>query len=152
MATVQALSGTSGRVQAVAVAPGGLTTDHITFTGSPATVNEAYSWRAQVQRSKTSFLGFENDASAQGVVYEQQLQGGAGSWTVSIEVALTAANAYTVGQALVFDLLAQKNADVGYEGLHGVIESFSPGTGVNQPFATINLNIAGSNAWPAGPT
>lgn len=151
MAAVDTFAGTSGRVQAVAVSPV-LTTDTITFSGTPATVAEAYGWRAQVQKTDTKFVGFESDANAQGVVFEQQLRGGIGSWSASIEVALTAAGAWAVGQALVVDLLAQKGADTGYEGLNCVIRSFSPGTGVNQPFSTITVEVAGSGVWPATPS
>lgn len=150
MATVSAFAGTSSRVKSVAITPV-LTTDQPTYTGSPATLAETTDWAiGYTLRGKTTFLGQESDANAEGVLHDQQLRGGTANWTVRVEAAETAVTGVlAIGSFYYLDLILQKGAATGRKNCPVKLVGINPSTGVGKPYATTTLEFDGNGVLPA---
>lgn len=137
-------AGSSGRVQAVLVAISP-TSDVITYAGSPATIAEITAWKIDDNSNTVAkLLTFESEENSSRVIYPQQLAGGTGLWTASIEGILNATTGdFSVGQPLVVDLLVHKGSGAGRSGNNCKVKTVGNADSVTSEHANFAITVEG---------
>ncbi len=148
-------SGTSGRLKAIKVAPD-LTTDTITFTGSPATLPEVTGWDINWARDGGSpeVMTFEAEADAEGTLYPTKLRGGTARWSITLQCVVDGdtTNSFEKmppGAAIVMDALYHKSSSKGFQSLNVVTNAMPTKTSVTDKTATYTVTADGSGALPS---
>lgn len=144
-------AGSSGRLQIVIISPT-LTTDEVTFSGSPATASEIVAWSVDdsMDGGAAKVLTFEAPANTQGVLHPELLRGGTGSWKASVEAVVDSATlaTYVKGAAVVCDFAYKKTTEYAHAGCGGIITSRKFKTAVTDKAATWSFEIEGDGVFP----
>ena len=147
------VSGSAGRLGVLPIAAS-LSVPMPTFSGSPVPIAGITSWKLDLKRDQGKVLHFESTATGTGVLMEEQIQGGVGSWTVSIEGEYDSASAtltdtnFSLGAAVYFNLIFSKYANFGYKNCQGVVASIGPGSNVRNSPSSFTATIEGHGTVP----
>lgn len=146
-------AGTAGQLKVVDVAAT-LTTPMPTFSGTPAAIAGIRSWKITKTIEQPGLSHFGQVADSFGVLWEDQIQGGIGTWTAEIEGYFdgdtTASSALFDGAECVYcDFILSKDNTAGFKNCKGIVRAFNPETQVKGEPARFTCTIKGHEALPA---